>query len=138
MTSGIVTGIKQRRKHERYAPPAQWEARVEFEFPKPGGQPCSMRLKDISAGGLCFVLERDLPGLDVGESLDQATVVVGDRRIAGDLFVMRLTPNATKGATCGAFFFPAGDENILAIQAVVAAAASKWPQNLSDRRRRPR
>lgn len=137
-TSGVLTGVKCRRKHKRYVLPKEWAARVEFDFPRPGGHRCSMQLKDLSAGGLCFVLAHDLPGLDVGESIDQVTLMIAGQRVAGDLFVMHLSPDAGKGSLCGAFFYPAGDDNLLAIQALVADLEHQWPQNANERRRWPR
>jgi len=118
--SVVKTGIRCRRKHRRFVPPSEANARVQFGYPKPGGHPCEMKLKDLSAGGLCFTLAHDLPGLDVGVSIDQARLLVGDRCISGDLFVMHLTPDASAGSVCGALFFPDGDENILAVQTLIA------------------
>jgi hypothetical protein len=118
--SRINTGVKCRRRHKRFVVPKDAGARVNFDFPRAGDHPCSMALRDISAGGLCFVLEHDLPGLDVGQVIDQSEVLGFGQSIRGELFLMHLTPAATKGAVCGALFFPAGDRNILAWQALVA------------------
>lgn len=110
-----------RRRTDRFALPAESGARIEFGYPWPGGYRCSMRLRDVSSGGVSFVLARELPGLEVGQPLDAATVHVGEYSVTGDLVVMHLTPDNGAGSVCGALFLPSGDENILAHRELVQA-----------------
>ena len=79
-----------------------------------------MRLRDISESGLSFFLMHELPGLDVGDSLDRVSVDIEGYDLRGDLLVMHLTPDSGEGSVCGALFYPRGDCNIRALHALVA------------------
>ena len=80
-----------------------------------------MKLGDVSGAGLSFVLGHELPGLDVGDCLADARLVVGGRVARGDLLVMHLTPDRTPGSRCGALFYPRGDDDLLALREILAA-----------------
>ena len=112
-----------RRRDRRYVlePGTSW---IEFAYPVPGGHPCRMALRDISEGGLSFVLALELPGLRVGRSIARAHVEVAGDRVYGDVLVMHLTPDAGPGSICGALFFPRGDENIVGLQKLIAHLAA--------------
>jgi hypothetical protein len=69
---------------------------------------------------LSFVLADPLPGLEPGQRLDAAEVTIGDRLIRGDLLVMHITPEVISGAVLGALFYPATDEDLLTLRAVLA------------------
>ena len=114
-----MSTITCRRRHERFVlePGAAW---IEFAYPAPGGFGLRMQLRDISASGVSFVLSHSLPSLDIGRGIERASLDLGRRKIHGDLLVMHLTPDATRGSICGALFYPRGDANILAIQSIVA------------------
>ncbi|NJN64012.1 MAG: hypothetical protein HC882_03470 [Acidobacteria bacterium] len=117
-----------RRVHPRYSMDAGTSASVEFVFPFPGGHHCSMKLRDISASGLSFMLDRPMPGLEAGDSIDRVTVRVGELHLHGDLLVMHLTPDASPGSACGALFYPRGDRNIIALQRLI----DRLERNVSD------
>lgn len=108
-----------RRSHGRYSLQDHVEGELSFRYPQ-GGHPCVMPLRDISRSGLSFVLVHELPGLDVGDSIDGAQLRIGRHEIRGDLLVMRLNPDASSGSVCGALFYPAEDEDILALRASLA------------------
>jgi hypothetical protein len=114
-----VSTVTCRRRHERFVlePGSAW---VEFAYPAPGGFGLRMQLRDISASGISFVLTHSLPSLEIGRSIDRASIEVGRRKLHGDLLVMHLTPDASQGSVCGALFYPRGDANILAVQDLVA------------------
>ncbi len=124
------TGVKLRvpvacrRKHVRYTlpPGTSW---IEFPYPEPGGSTCTMRLRDISACGISFILDHDLPGLDIGDTVRDARLRVDETTIEADLLVMHLTPDATRGSICGALLFPDGDHNIVAVQKLLETLQSK-------------
>lgn len=115
----MSSAVACRRKHRRLTPPETATAEVRFGYPRPGGAPCSMRLRDISASGLSFIINRDLPGFEIGRAIDGATLVLGAAHVRGDLLVMRLTPDSGAGSICGALFFPQHDEDIVALQRLV-------------------
>lgn len=116
----MSTAVACRRKHRRYSPPETATAEVRFGYPRSDGAPCVMRLRDLSASGLSFIINRDLPGFEIGRSINGASLAFGATLMHGDLLVMRLTPDAGPGSVCGALFFPRDDEDIIALQRLVA------------------
>ena len=108
-----------KRSSRRFPLPEDAQARVDFVYPYPKGHHCSMQLRDISASGLSFFLRHDLPGLDVGDSIDRVSVDIEGYDLRGDLLVMHLTPDASEGSVCGALFYPRGDRNLRALHALV-------------------
>ena len=109
-----------RRKNPRFPLSPALQGTIEFGFPDRDGARCTMALLDLSRGGISFVLRHELPGLEVGESIDGARLSLGERVVNGDFLVMHLTPDATEGAVCGALFFPSEDADILTLRAVLA------------------
>ena len=75
-----------------------------------------MPLRDLSAAGVSFELDRDLPGLDAGDLLRSMKLRIGQRQIRGELLVMHLTPGWQKGAVCGGLLYPRDDEDIVELQ----------------------
>ncbi|MFN7966493.1 MAG: PilZ domain-containing protein [Acidobacteriota bacterium] len=110
-----------RRRQPRSSFPPEVEARVVFGYPFPGAHRCVMPLRDLSPGGMAFTLNLDLPGLDVGQNIEQAELIVGEKRVRGEILVMHLTPGPFTGAICGALFFPVEDEDISTYQELVAS-----------------
>lgn len=96
-----------------------FKGEIRFEYPKKGGQEFSMRVRDISASGISFVLDVDLPGLDIGRILERATVKIGKHEIRGDLVVMHMTDDGLPQPACGAMFYPRRDADILELRAVL-------------------
>ena len=117
----MTTAIACRRRHSRHSFPAGEGAAVEFGYPNPANDVVSMRLRDISVSGLSFELECDLPGLEIGRTIDRVKIRFEDQVIEADLLVMHLTPDEKKGAVCGALIYPSSDEGILALQALQPA-----------------
>jgi len=99
------------------------DARVEFGFPRPQDPTCRMTVQDLSDAGLAFVLKHELPGLEVGDSLEGAMLRVGERCVRGALLVMHLTPDASAGGVCGALFYPAEDEDLLSLRELLGELA---------------
>ncbi len=108
-----------RRKHPRHSIPEGIEASIRFGWPHARGYSCSMKVLDISSSGLSFELGRSLPGLEVGRSIQRATVRIGSRRVKSDLLLMHITPEPFPGATCGCLVFPLEDRDILGWQEIV-------------------
>lgn len=107
-----------RRKHRRYR--TADDAFVEFEYPRAKGRPCRLRVEDLSASGLSFVCEDDSLGrVEVGTSIPQAVVRVGECSIRADLVVMHLTREGSR-RVCGALLYPSSDTDILMLKGVVA------------------
>ncbi|UCF67339.1 MAG: hypothetical protein JSV80_16450 [Acidobacteriota bacterium] len=108
-----------RRRQKRHTFPPSLGARIEFIYPFLGEQMQRLELRDISGAGLSFTLDQQLPLLEAGDSIDEVTITVGHRVVDGDLLVMRLTPDNTRGAVCGGLFFPASDEDLAELHALL-------------------
>jgi len=117
------SAVACRRKQPRHQLPKDLNARVQLPRRGPGGKVCPMTLRDVSASGLSFTLAHALPGVDIGDVLEHARILVGRRTIHADLLVMHLTPGPTAGATCGALIYPATDRDIVAWQELIASAS---------------
>src|SRR5262245_52619703 len=107
-----------RRRHPRHPLDESLAARVEFGYPRQQDPPCAARLRDLSESGIGFILEQELPGLEVGDSLDGAALRLGGRVVRGDLLVMHFTATPG-GCLCGALFYPASDEDLLAFREIL-------------------
>ncbi len=112
--------LVDRRNHHRHPLPSSADARVEFGYPGPDDFRCSMPVRDVSASGLSIVLAHELPGLEPGSRLDDATVRVGLRSFRADLLVMHVTPEAVQGAVCGALVYPVEDADLLTLREEIA------------------
>lgn len=106
-----------RRTHPRF--PLPEGGTVFFGFPRPQDPPCTMQLRDVSQSGLAFVLLHELPGLEVGDSLEGVRIRIGKREMRGDMLIMHFTPDDTPGSICGALFYPGEDSDILALRAIL-------------------
>ena len=115
-----------RRSHPRY--PLDADGWLEFGYPRPEDPPCVLELRDMSQGGLAFVLRQELPGLDVGDSIDQVEVRIGDRVVRGNLLVMHFTPDASAGSVCGALFYPGEDVDLLTLRAILRDLEERRPE----------
>lgn len=121
----MTVRVKERRKHERCKLSADVPSTVEFAHESFNGVRVAMRLRDVSGAGLSFQFERDIPGLEVGDTLDGVVVTLGEHVIPGDLLVMRVSPDSTTGSTCGCLFYPQDDDGIRALQGFLIAALSR-------------
>jgi hypothetical protein len=121
----VTVRVKERRKHERCRLSPDVRSTVEFTHESFDGLRVTMRLRDVSGAGLSFQLERDVPGLEVGDTLDGVVVTLGDHVIPGDLLVMRVSPDSTSGSTCGCLFYPQDDDGIRALQQFLIAALAR-------------
>jgi hypothetical protein len=118
---------KCRRRTKRSPLPQGATGVVEFGYPTPRAHPCSMVLRDISASGLSFILRHELPGIEVGRTLEKLTVRLGRHTVCGDLVVMHLTPDETPGSICGGLFHPSRDSDILSLRRLVAELENRPP-----------
>lgn len=115
----MSTSVTCRRRHTRYTFSAGTDAWVKFGYPRPSGFPCRMEVKDLSASGLSFIIEHELPGLEVGRTIRKAEITIGKQRITGDLLVMHLTKDVFPGSLCGCLIYPEDDQDIHALHALV-------------------
>ncbi|MDH3591997.1 MAG: hypothetical protein OER88_08970 [Planctomycetota bacterium] len=111
--------MSERRSADRLKLNGEIEGRVEFGYPNPAGHACEMKIRDISASGIGFLVDEELPGLEVGRILEGVTVRIGRRSVRGDLVVMHLTDGRPTDAFCGAMFCPTSDEDILRLREVL-------------------
>lgn len=115
----MTTMIACRRSHTRHKVDPGNAGRVEFGYPFPGGEVCTMTLRDISASGVSFLIGRELPGLEEGRSIDEARIHLHGKTIDADLLVMHLTPDPGPGSVCGALIYPREDEDIRELHALL-------------------
>ncbi len=115
--------VKNRRRQRRYSFPREYSASVEFRHESAADETLTMGLRDVSGAGLSFAIERDLPGLDIGDCLSGVTLRLGPNVIVGDLLVMHLSPDSKQGAVCGGLFYPDSDEGIRVLQEFLKNAA---------------
>ena len=111
--------MAERRKSDRFKMKCDLEGRVEFGYPSPSEHACTLRVRDVSASGISFVLEEELPGLEIGRVLEKVTVRIGARSVRGDLVVMHLMEDYPVDAICGAMFCPTSDEDILRLREII-------------------
>lgn len=110
---------RTRRTLDRHRVIEGLSAQVEFRWPGRKGGPVQARLRDVSYAGLSLSLTEALPGLEVGDCLEGLAIQVDGIRIHGELLVMHMTPSSKTGIVCGGLFYPAGDEDVLALRRAV-------------------
>lgn len=113
--------MNNRRRNHRHVLAPERGACAEIRFPQPAGEVLSLRVRDVSLGGISVVLGESLPGLEVGDTLKGIDCVLEGRRVRGDLLVMHLTPENAPGALCGGLFYPATDGDLLLLRGIVEA-----------------
>jgi hypothetical protein len=116
----MATVSQTRRVTRRYAVSTSHHARLEFDYPGPGGRHFDLSLIDISVSGLSFLCGDDLPGLDSGTTLSPVVIRLGKCDIHGDLLVMHVTSGPSNKTTCGALFYPAKDADLLKLKSAIA------------------
>ena len=108
-----------RRKARRHRLSAESNARVDFSYPGPGDHACSMPVLDMSVAGFSFELTEELPGLEVGYNIQDASVTIGACSMEGELIVMHVTDQEA-GAACGVLFYPATDTDLVKMRSLIA------------------
>lgn len=116
----MATVSQTRRVARRYAVSKSYHARLEFDYPGPGGKHYDLALTDLSVSGLSFRCGEELPGLDSGTTLSPVIIRLGKCDIHGDLLVMHVTSGPPSETTCGALFYPAQDADLLKLKSAIA------------------
>ena len=116
----MATVSQTRRVTRRYAVTKSHRARLEFDYPGPGGKRYDLPLIDISVSGLSFNCADRLPGLESGTTLSPIIIRLGMCDIHGDLLVMHVTRDPSGGTICGALFYPAKDADLLKLKSAIA------------------
>jgi hypothetical protein len=116
----MATVSQTRRVTRRYAVSKSHHARLEFDYPGPGGKNFDFALIDISVSGLSFHCGDELPGLDSGTTLSPVVIRLGKCDIHGDLLVMHVTQGPPGETICGALFYPAKDADLLKLKSAIA------------------
>jgi len=116
----MATVSQTRRVARRYAISKSHQARLEFDYPGPGGKHYDLALTDLSVSGLSFRCGEELPGLDSGTTLSPVIIRLGKCDIHGDLLVMHVTSGPPSETTCGALFYPAKDADLLKLKSAIA------------------
>jgi hypothetical protein len=108
-----------RRKARRHRLSAESDSRVEFDYPGPGDHACSMPIMDMTVAGFSFRLTEQLPGLEVGSNIREASLTIGACSMEGELVVMHVTDKEA-GAICGVLFYPATDTDLVKMKSLIA------------------
>lgn len=116
-----------RRAQARYRLPQELNGRVEFQYRYLGDERCNLQLLDLSASGISFVLDTELPYLEIGDRIERVTLLCGKHRLHGDLLVMHMTHRPDVGDVCGGLFFPTCDRYILELQELVRSLREPAP-----------
>jgi hypothetical protein len=106
-----------RRRQPRYTFGQDTPATVEFGQ---NGRAYRLRVADVSASGLGFLLEEDLPGLELGTTIRDVTFCYGEHRIAMDLLVLHVTQHFAGEPACGCLFFPGSDTDLVRFKELLA------------------
>ena len=116
----MPTSTTTRRKVHRHAVVLDEGAFVEFNHPTSGGK-CRLPLSDISHSGLSFHGESgEMPAVESGSTIEGASLRIRECIIQGDLVVMHVTPRPDSRIVCGALLYPATDNDLLKLKAVLA------------------
>ena len=116
----MATVSQTRRVARRYAVSKSHHARLEFDYPGPGGKRYDLPLTDLSVSGLSFDCDDELPGLESGTTLSPVVIRLGKCDIHGDLLVMHVTSEPSTVTVCGALFYPAKDADLLKLKSAIA------------------
>lgn len=110
-----------RRSLDRHRLPEDSGAHVVLRDPRRQELEGILALRDVSFSGLSVILDREMPGLDVGDCLQGVEVRAMGRTFHGELLVMHLTPDRSQGSVCGGLFYPTTDDDLLELRALVLA-----------------
>ena len=113
-----------RRRHPRWSVPRDGRHLVEFWWPSRKGHRCSMRLNDLSTAGLSFVLEHEVPGLEICHPVRTADVRLGDVAFKADLVVIHITSGPGRPTVCGALVYPKTDDDLIRMKDWLASHPS--------------
>jgi hypothetical protein len=98
---------------------------VEFDH---DGRRQRFGLVDVSPSGLSFTAEADrMPPFESGGKLSQVEIRIGGCTIHGELVVMHVTRTAHANPQCGALFYPATDDDLVKLKALVAGLEAARP-----------
>lgn len=84
-----------------------------------------MRLHDLSPGGLSFVVDEPLPGIEPLSNVEGATVRLGDVALQADLVIVHLWDPPGRPSICGALVYPVADEDLQRFREAVAPLRRK-------------
>ena len=115
-----MDGGKCRRGNKRLDVSGDDDFRIEFGYPDPDGKQCRMSLRDISQAGVSFVLNQELPNVEIGQMIDRAVVHLGKRKLNGDLVIAHLSDHRVEGTVCGALLYPSTDNDLIKLKSTVA------------------
>ena len=102
-----MTEQPQRREDPRYFLPHALGA--ELEFDGPDGERYRYPLMDISIRGASFSLPLRPEGIEEGAMLPNASILVDDLEIRGNLTVLHATRRFRANYSCGVQFYPKTD-----------------------------
>ena len=86
--------------------------RIEFSVPDAGVEDLNLQLKDLSLGGMSFLLGETSLGLEFGTHVEKVSVHLGEDTVHGDFVVVHLTPDERGDTVCGVLFYPATDADL--------------------------
>jgi hypothetical protein len=95
------------QRDQRYSMPLAVDATARFNYPNPNGQRRTATLLELSASGLSFVAENELPLIVRGAKLEGVVIQVGDTEIEGKLLIKHVTKGESDEVVYGGVFYPA-------------------------------
>lgn len=108
-----------RRGQRRFKIHESREAWVGFTYPQPNGKLRRLRLLDVSAAGFSFECDLDPGELEVGATVRDTTIQIGDCTLQGELLIMHMTEDVEIGVR-GALFYPATDADLVKLKSLLA------------------
>lgn len=116
-----------RRRHRRLTLPDDGNNFLEFTWPGRGGHHCRMPINDISPAGMSFILQHELPGLEVCGQIRRVTANVGERSFRVDMVVIHITSNPGRPTICGTLLYPLTDDDLGTLRTLLDEAEDRHP-----------
>ena len=113
-----------RRRQIRYDVSRAGNASVQFSHPRSGAEPLTLALVDIGVSGIRFAYGDELESLEIGATLGDVVIRIGECTMRGELVVMHLTEVSDSIVHCGALFYPASDEELVKLKGVTAGLSA--------------
>jgi hypothetical protein len=111
----VKATLRQRDRRFKILRPDR--AAVEFSH---GRRDWRLPLVDLSVAGLSFVVDEEVPGLEVGLKLEDVVVRITECEMRGDLVIRRATSQSDWSTHYGAIFYPAEEGDLLKLNGVLA------------------
>ena len=110
--------VKNRRWNPRSRIPAFQDA--EIKFTGPDGTAHRWPLIELSLGGGSFQLPEQIPGLEVGTTIEDGVIRVGEFEIHVNFEIRRVTRYYEKAYECGVQFHMMSAQSRIEVEALIS------------------